>query len=282
MPRLILNADDGAYTPGVNRAIGELGAAGALTSATLMASGAAPLQGSGLPVGCHLQFLEGTPKASPRAVSTLLDPHSSTPRLRPTLPAFARDLHLGRIREADIEHEAVAQIRALQAQGHALTHIDTHKHTHLFPRVLRPVLRAALQCGIGAIRNPFEPLWSRQATLRATRSVPLLRRLEVALLDRFRPTFLQLVHQAGLRTPDGALGVLATGSLTASVLRALLQAAEEHPGTWELVCHPGYLDEALAGAATRLRLEREVEREALLAATAWSPALQRISFRDLL
>ena len=42
MPRqLIINADDFGLTPGVNRAIAELHQASALTSATLMATGAA-------------------------------------------------------------------------------------------------------------------------------------------------------------------------------------------------------------------------------------------------
>ena len=35
-------------------------------------------------------------------------------------------------------------------------------------------------------------------------------------------------------------------------------------GKWEMVCHPGYNDEALALVTTRLRASREVEREALL------------------
>ncbi len=37
------------------------------------------------------------------------------------------------------------------------------------------------------------------------------------------------------------------------------------PGTWELVCHPGYVDAALGQAGTRLVGTRETERLALLA-----------------
>jgi hypothetical protein len=36
------------------------------------------------------------------------------------------------------------------------------------------------------------------------------------------------------------------------------------PGTWELVCHPGYVDGALRQAGTRLVTTRETERAALL------------------
>ena len=38
-------------------------------------------------------------------------------------------------------------------------------------------------------------------------------------------------------------------------------------GTWELVCHPGYNDEELAGVRTRLRASREVEMNALMGPT---------------
>ena len=66
-----------------------------------------------------------------------------------------------------------------------------------------------------------------------------------------------------MMTADGSIGLLATGFLDDSVLRSLLQAMP--PGTWELVCHPGYGDSALDQARTRLRASREVERSALLA-----------------
>ena len=65
-----------------------------------------------------------------------------------------------------------------------------------------------------------------------------------------------------MMTADGSIGVLATGSLDDSVLRSLLQAMPQ--GTWELVCHPGYNDQALGQANTRLLGSRDTERCALL------------------
>ena len=86
-----------------------------------------------------------------------------------------------------------------------------------------------------------------------------------------------------MATTDGALGVLATGNLDGEAIRALLRAMPE--GTWELVCHPGYLDPALRGVGTRLLESREQEREALLQtipqAAAADPALRLIDFREL-
>jgi chitin disaccharide deacetylase len=77
-----------------------------------------------------------------------------------------------------------------------------------------------------------------------------------------RRAFTRLTTEHGMMTADGSIGVLATGSLDDSVLRSLLQAMPR--GTWELVCHPGYNDQALEQANTRLLGSRETERCALL------------------
>ena len=52
------------------------------------------------------------------------------------------------------------------------------------------------------------------------------------------------------------------------------------PGTWELVTHPGYNDDDLAKAGTRLLASRNVEREALLALKQPNE-LKLISFAEL-
>lgn len=262
MSHLIINADDFGLTSGVNQAILELHRSGVLTSTTLMARAAATQQAvaiarstPSLGVGCHVVLVDGDPVLPAREISTLIDPH--TGRFHRTLGAFLKRLLTGRIRASEIEAEAAAQIAALQAQGVALTHVDTHKHTHMFPAVLRPVLRAAATHRIPAIRNPFEPAWS----LRATPGAPRLRRTEVQLLRSFLPAFRKHVAAAGLATTDGAIGVLATGTLDAATVASLLQ--DLPPGTWELVSHPGYNDADLAHAHTRLLASRAIEQEAL-------------------
>ena len=260
--RLIVNADDFGLTTGVNRAVAELAAAGALGSATLMANGAAFQNAidaassyGDLAVGCHVVLLDGAACAPATEVPTLA---ARDGRLRSSLVRFVGDLQRGHIAEAEIEVEAVAQITRLQAAGLTVSHVDTHKHTHLFPRVARPLLRAAMRCGVGAIRNPFEQAWSASLTRGA-----LLRKLEVAALRAFQHRFNQLRRASGLGSTDGSIGVSATGRLDAAALRRLLDAAPA--GTWELVCHPGYDDDDLRAVKTRLRHSREVEREALLA-----------------
>ena len=201
-----------------------------------------------------------------------MDPRTS--RFQPTLGAFLKRLLIGRIRSSEIEAEAGAQIARLQAGGVALTHIDTHKHVHMFPCALRPVLRAAQKAGIRAVRNPFEAAWSR----RATPVAPWLRRTEVSLLHLLEPAFRRIAAKEGFATTDGALGVLATGTLDAATVSSLLRNMP--PGTWELVSHPGYNDADLARAHTRLLASRVTEREALHAIKNF-PNLDLISFAGL-
>ena len=159
MPRLIVNADDFGLAPGVNRAILELHAAEVLTSATLMARAPATeeavkmaLAMPTLGVGCHVVLVDGAPVSNPEKIPSLID--RSTGSLFPSLGAFLKRLYTFRIRSAEIEAEAAAQIALLQSYGLRLTHVDTHKHLHMFPGVLRAVLRAARAAGIRAVRNP--------------------------------------------------------------------------------------------------------------------------------
>ena len=288
MKRLIVNADDFGLTPGVNAAIVELNSLRALSSATIMASApyfAAAVHLSfvqtALAVGCHIVLVDGAPVLPRREIPSLIDPgHPSSSQFRPTLAGFLRDLLRGRIREAEIEAEAVAQIRRVQSSGLSVTHLDTHKHTHMFRRVLRPLLRAARSCGVQAVRNPFEPPWS----VNATPSTDLLRRLEVHALRTRQASFARLVRRSGIATTDGAVGVMATGTLDQTTLRSLLSKMPD--GVWELVCHPGHQDGALEQTRTRLRASREIERQALLEVipeqTARDPAFMLINFRDIL
>ena len=279
MPRLIVNADDFGMAPGVNRAILELHAAEVLTSATLMARAAATeeavkmaLAMPTLAVGCHVVLVNGAPASDPARVSSLIDP--TTGAFYPTIGEFLKRLYTGRIRASQIEAEAAAQIAFLQSFGLRLTHVDTHKHLHMFPGVLGPVLRAARAAGIRAIRNPFEPLWS----INATANAPDTRRAEVLLLRRLERRFRRVVARQGFVTTDGSIGVLATGTLELSVVHALISAMPE--GTYEFVSHPGYRDEALARANTRLLESREIERNALVAIKGYA-GLDLISFANL-
>jgi predicted glycoside hydrolase/deacetylase ChbG (UPF0249 family) len=257
--RLIVNADDFGLTRGVNRAIGELAASGAITSATLMANGdafedavAVAKSHSQLGVGCHIVLVDGTPVWPAKGVPTLVGKDG---RLRSSLTVFIRDLLLGRIDPADIEREGLAQVQRLQNAGIDVTHIDTHKHTHVFPQVARPLMRVLKAAGIPAVRNPFEPK-------EAHASPSLMRRLMLMAADLLEPRFEGIAE--GICYPDGLYGVSATGDLNAESLRGLLDRLPSE-GVYELLCHPGYNDADLDGIVTRLRNHREIEMAALKA-----------------
>ena len=289
--RLILNADDFGLTRGINRAIAELHAAGALHSATLMAGGAAfddairiAQTHPALGVGCHVVLTDGVPVSRPETIRTLLGPDGKS--FRSSLRDFFVAALAGRISEEEIAREATAQIERIQRNGVAVTHLDTHKHTHILPRVARPLLAVAERAGIAAIRNPFEPPWSV-----ALGRSPMLRRLQLRSLRHLRPRFMALpqIQSGSVVTTEGTLGISATGQLNATTLRAMLDAMPG--GLWEMVCHPGYNDGDLDAITTRLRSTREVERAALLDAFARTfteqadvpshlPRAQLINYRD--
>jgi chitin disaccharide deacetylase len=264
--RLILNADDFGLTPGINRAIGELNAAGVLTSTTLMANGAAfddavavahahPTLG----IGCHIVLTDGVPVSPPASIPSLIGPDGKS--FRPTLSSFLSALFLGRIHTEDIVNESHAQIAKLQHAGIRITHIDTHKHTHLFPAIARPLLGVAERANIPAVRNPFEPSWSLDLNHGSTS-----RRIAIKLIDRLRPCFnaIPQIRDGRIHTTDGTIAISATGQFDGPTLAQLL-AALPTQGTYELCCHPGYHDADLDRVRTVLRAHREVEREALLA-----------------
>jgi len=262
--RLIINADDFGLTPGINRAIAELHDAGAVTSATLMATGPA-FDGAvalararpSLGVGCHIVLVDGTPVSDPATIPTLLGPDRRT--FRNSLGDFALGVLRGAIRQDHIQREALAQIQQLQRAGLKLTHVDTHKHTHLLSRVARPIIRALDDSGIRSIRNPFEPGWA--ATLGGSTRRSLFVRAFGPGRRRFEAS--PPIASRRILTTRGTVGISATGHLNSTTLRDLLKAIPD--GTWELVCHPGYNDSDLDAITTRLRTERETELRTLLA-----------------
>jgi hopanoid biosynthesis associated protein HpnK len=289
MRRLIVNADDFGMTAGVNRAIVEAHSNGIVTSSTLMANGPAFEDAVGLAasvprlsVGCHVVLIDGEPVLDPQRLPSLTL-NSGRGRFRDSLKSFVARAMTGRLDAGEIENEAGGQIRKLQSAGLKVSHIDTHKHTHLFPAVLRPLLRAAQACGVTAIRNPFGPrkvlkssellkrpsLWTRYAEVRALR----------ALAGKFRDH----ANATGFATPDGTLGIVVTGALDETLFRSIATIIPE--GTWEFVCHPGYNDDDLKRAHTRLRESRETELRVLTMPAAreflLTQGITLMSYREL-
>ncbi|HKW18284.1 MAG TPA: ChbG/HpnK family deacetylase [Terriglobales bacterium] len=282
MRRLIINADDFGLTAGVNRGIVEAHTRGIVTSSTLMACGAAfqdavalARQTPSLSVGCHVLLVDASPMLELSQVSSLAFQNNGTPKFRDSVVSFACLAVARRLSEEQIETEITAQIRKLQSAGIQVSHLDSHKHTHMFPVVFRPMLRAAKNCGIPAVRNPFEPLLFASAR-------DWKRRFQLGMLRSFRAGFGQALTKAGMITPDGCIGIIATGGLNLRTFRALIESLPE--GTWEFVSHPGYNDADLASVKTRLRASRESELQLLMSPQAKElltrEQVELISYRD--
>jgi predicted glycoside hydrolase/deacetylase ChbG (UPF0249 family) len=281
-----VNADDFGLTRGVNRAIVEAHERGIVTSTTLMANALGFDEAVGLAkahsqwsVGCHVVLLDGHALIASSRVSSLLAA-SDGQAFRDGVAGFALRALAGRIDSEQVEAETTAQIRKLQSHGLTVSHLDTHKHTHMFPAALRGILHAARTCGITAIRNPFEVVAANFA--RAQRGL-WKRYAQVRTLSGLAGSFRRAVSKAGLKTPDGTLGIVATGHLNSDLF---LNVADHMPeGTWEFVCHPGYVDADLDAVRTRLRRQREQELAVLTSPDARnaleSRGIQLISYREL-
>lgn len=291
MRRLIVNADDFGFTSGVNRAIVEAHTHGIVTSSTLMAKGRAfddaVSLAKNLPdlsVGCHVVLIDGEPVLGGKKLPSLTESNSSDTRFRDGLKLFIARSIAGRLDAEQIEAEASAQIRKLQSAGIRVSHIDTHKHTHLFPAVLKPLLRAARSCGVSAVRNPFGPRCPLRSSELLARPGLWTRYFEMRILGALASKFRDAARRADMQTPDGTLGIEVTGTLDEKLFRSIAALIPE--GTWEFVCHPGYNDEDLKSANTRLRESRETELRVLTMPAARQilshQGVQLVSYRDLI
>jgi predicted glycoside hydrolase/deacetylase ChbG (UPF0249 family) len=69
----------------------------------------------------------------------------------------------------------------------------------------------------------------------------------------------EMADHAGLAAPDYFCGIAQTGIMTREGVENLLNHLPE--GTTELMCHPGYADDALHNSPTRLQESRQTELE---------------------
>jgi chitin disaccharide deacetylase len=265
---LIVNADDLGWTVGVNRGIAEAHRNGIVTSASLLANGAAFREAveltrtlPGLGVGVHLNLSDGAPVAGPESVSSLVNragefeggPESLL------LKMATRGLEL-----SEVESEWESQVRRVRDVGIAPTHLDGHKHVHMLPGLFEIALRLAKKYGIGAIRVSHE-----SSKLRSALSAGEEQRASAALKQGVQARGLKLLandargkaDRAGVSTADYFCGIAQTGALTKGGVARLLWSLPE--GTTEMMCHPGYADESLRQTRTRLQDSRQKEIEIL-------------------
>ena len=268
MPRnLIVNADDLGWTAGVNRGIAEAHHNGIVTSASLLANGEAFAEAvalardtSGLGVGVHLNLNTGSPVAPRASVPSLLN---DAGEFEGGPDGLLLKIATRGLSMREVEMEWSAQISKVRDAGIEPTHLDGHKHAHMLPGLFEIALRLAKRHGIEAIRVSHEA-----SSLRAALSTGELRAGAV-LKQGVQARGLKLlardarkqVERAGVSAADHFCGIAQTGELTREGVARLLRSLPE--GTTELMCHPGYADEALRKTATRLQGSRQNELEIL-------------------
>jgi chitin disaccharide deacetylase len=289
MKKLVVNADDYGFTVGVNRGIIEGHQEGIITSATIMAMGAALADGIArlkdaprLGLGCHLVVIGEKPVLPAARVPSLVDSAGNFPR---TLTQFLMLMSSGRVRHQEIVDEFRAQLDRLINAGLEISHCDSHKHSHAHPRVLDAVIQVAEEYRINYIRRPFEQsrLMRLMRLYRDGLAEAGRRFLLSKMLGYYQMLFQRRMRRTMVRCPDHFRGFIATGSLSPELMPALL--AEVPEGVTELMCHPARLDAELQMATTKLKESRELELAALTCAQARTAirteGIQLTSFREL-
>src|SRR5262245_8598176 len=229
MKRLIVNADDYGRTPGVNEGTLEAYVKGIVTSATVMvlepaAEAGVQLARAAAP-GLALGLHFAVTGGGPCA-----SPAASVPRLAPG-GRFVRnveDLPV-RVPDTEVRRELEAQIALFEKMaGKAPTHLDSHHHSALHVSIQPVFADVAAEHGLPV----------RASNARAG---------------------IQL-RESGVRVPDHFIESFFGPGATAANLKLLFEHLRE--GVSELMCHPGYPDEALLSGSTYAK-EREKEIAAL-------------------
>jgi predicted glycoside hydrolase/deacetylase ChbG (UPF0249 family) len=151
--KAIINADDLGISIVVNDAIFELMAKGRVTSATVMANGAAledaAMRAKQFPqcsFGVHLNASEFRPITSGLGLRTILDDSGCFAGNR------LREIKItSELREA-LFGEWSAQVERVQAAGFRVSHFDSHHHMHTVPGVFPVLKRLQRKFGMRKVR----------------------------------------------------------------------------------------------------------------------------------
>ena len=241
MKRLIINSDDYGRTPDISRGIREAHLHGVVTSTTCMMNipttaddiAIALKETPNLGLGVHLVLTMGRPISAPAAVPSIVDANGMHLKYDPFIA------NIPNVNLDEVKMEWHAQIEAfIKAAGRKPTHIDSHHHSSYFSaKLFETMLELAKKYGC-AIRFPFTKV---QPELEGTsKQVP-------DLLGKFNP-----------RRPDIFIVDFYDDGATQEGLLNIIDQVPE--GTTEIMCHPGYVDEAFAMESVyNFQRERELE-----------------------
>ncbi|MDQ3006774.1 MAG: carbohydrate deacetylase, partial [Chloroflexota bacterium] len=263
---LIINSDDYGRTPEISRGIREAHLRGVVTSTTCMMNipttaadvALALAETPQLGMGVHLVLTMGRPIVTPEAGSSITDENQNFFKYA----AFIE--HVPQMDMDEVKAEWQAQIEAfITAAGRAPTHIDSHHHSSYFaPQLFRRMLELAQQYDC-AIRFPFTDQISSEVE-ETYKHLP-------DLIGEFNP-----------RRPDTFLVDFYDEQATHEELLRLINNLSE--GTTEIMCHPGYVDEAFANESVyNFQRERELKilTDPAIKETMETNGIKLITFGDL-
>lgn len=229
---LIVNADDYGYYDCVSRGILQSARHGIVTATGILATGqrfdeqiAWLKEHPDLDVGLHLNLTDRDP-LTVEMRNRLARRHGRFP------PKFAVAMAVmsGALPVPDIKLEWRAQIERCLDKGLTIRFINSHEHIHMLPPLFRVVGELARDYGIAHVRLPSADgfrNWKPGTFIRDT----LMKGLAV-------------LNQSHLDHPAPAfLGMADSGRLSLATLRALLPRLQPG-GVYELMCHPGFRDDA--------------------------------------
>ena len=228
MKRLIINSDDYGRTPEISRGIRESHLRGVVTSTTCMMNipttaediAVALKETPELGLGVHLVLTMGDPISAPETIPSITDNDGHFLKYNPLIE------HLSTLNVEEVKREWRRQIEAfIRAAGRKPTHLDSHHHSSYFsPALFHGMLELAKEYDC-AIRFPFTGEISSE--LETTyKHVPLL-------INEFKP-----------RHPDRFVVDFYDERATHEELLNIITSVPD--GTTEVMCHPGYTDNAFA------------------------------------
>ena len=231
MKRLIINCDDYGWDAPATQAILELGAAGQISSTTVMANFAsdaelrelAKLASPTLSVGLHLTLNAGQPLSPASQVRSLVDADGQFYSSSQLWQRFLK----GQVKQPEMQLEIAAQLRRLAAAGLALSHADSHQHLHQYPLLGPALLRILHDLGVRRVRRLTAAgrLDGRGLVLRA-----FARSSRAAL--------------RGFAAPGALVSTFSTEPASAAGFRRGVAAGFQQAETLEFMSHPGLSERA--------------------------------------
>jgi predicted glycoside hydrolase/deacetylase ChbG (UPF0249 family) len=242
MKQLIINSDDYGRTPDISRGIREAHLRGVVTSTTCMMNipttaedvAVALKETPELAMGVHLVLTMGKPITRREAGSTITDENGNFFKYVPFVE------HVPHMDMDEVKAEWRAQIEAfIKAARRKPTHLDSHHHSSYFaPQLFRGMLELAKEYDC-AIRFPFTNNISSEL-VETHKHVP-------NLIEEFSP-----------RRPDAFLVDFYDTRATTEELLRLINSVND--GATEIMCHPGYVDDAFAKESVyNFQRERELK-----------------------